>query len=328
MVASRRRVDQGVRTKVAIPRRRFVLGAAGAAAAPGLVLAQSPPHIRVVTVPIDISALPFYALDEGIFKKVGLEVEVSTLGSGAQVVAAVVGGTIDFGSGGTTSIALAHEQGIPLVIVAPAGSYTNAARPHGLVLPPDSPVRTPRDLVGKTIANAGLKTIVDVALRAWLDKNGVDPTSVKLLEMPFGAMTPALAAGRIDAADLEEPFLSGALAAGMRFFANVMDAIAPQWVEGAYFCTADYAKAHPDIVRKFADAMAMAARWGNQHPAEAWKIIDKYSHTTTPPGRRHVLYTEHLRAADFQPMIDASAKYGLLKKVFPARELFAPGFGD
>ena len=290
--------------------------------------AQSLTHISVIAVPIDISAAPFYALDEGIFKKHGLDAEVSQLGNGAQVLAALVAGKVDFGAGGTASVALAHERGLPIVMVAPSGAYSSAIRSHGLVVPADSPIRNPKDLNGKTIATAGLKTLGDVALHAWFAKTGVDAASVKLIEMPYGTMLASLSGGRVDAADLEVPYLDLALSQGARFMANVFDAIAPEWIEGAFFCTLDYAKAHPDVVKRFGDAIAEAGVWAKNNPAEAWKVLDKYTKTTTPPGRPHVVFPERLRAADIQPAIDAMAKYGLLQKAFPAKELFAPGVGD
>jgi hypothetical protein len=36
-------------------------------------------------------------------------------------------------------------------------------------------------------------------------------------------------------------------------------------------------------------------------------------------------YPERLRASELQPLIDASAKYGLLKASFPAKDIIAPG---
>lgn len=314
-----------------VARRDFLLTAGAAAllaARTRPASAQSGPKIRVVTIPIDISAEPYYAAEQGFFRAVGLDAEISVLGNGPAVVAAVVGGNIEFGSGGTTSIALARERGIPLVMVAPAGVYSPSRRTHGMVVRADSPIRTPRDLAGKTLGESGLKNIGDIALHAWLDRNGIDYASVKILEIPYPSQIAALEAGRIDAADLEQPYLDAALAQGARFFANVFDAIAPQWVEGAFFCTESYAQAHPDVIRKFADAMAKAAAWGNGHRAEAAHILAKYAHSATMPDTPLCLYTERLRAADIQPLIDASAKYGLLAKAVPAKELFAPGLGE
>lgn len=309
-------------------RREFIGGAAATTAtivALRAAEAQTETKIEVVGVPIDVSAQPYYAQNQSFFKKVGLDADVTTLGNGAQIISALLGEKIDFGAGGTTSIALAHERGLPIVIAAPAGSYSKARRTHGMVVRADSPIRRARDLAGRTAGTAGLKTLGDLCFHAWMEKNGLDPTSVNLIEMPYAAQIAALGAGRIDAADLEEPYLTAALAQGNRFFANVFDAVAPQWVEGAFFCTESYAREHPDVVRKFAAAMALAAEWGNRNPVEAWKVLDQYSHGETAPGTPHCIYTGRLHARDFQPLIDKSAEFGFIKKAFPASDLFAPG---
>lgn len=310
-------------------RARFLAAAAGlGAVSASPALAQSETHISVIAVPIDISAAPFFALDEGIFKKHGLDAEVSQLGNGAQVLAAVVAGKVDFGAGGTASVALAHERGLPVVMVAPSGAYSSAIRSHGLVVPADSPIRSPKDLNGKTIATAGLKTIGDVALHAWFAKNGVDAAGVKLIEMPYGTMLASLSGAKVDAADLEVPYLDMALAQGARFVANVFDAIAPEWIEGAFFCTLDYAKAHPDVVRRFGDAIAEAGVWAKNNPAEAWNILDKYTKTTTPPGRPHVVFPERLRAADIQRRSTPWRSTACCRRRSRRKSCLPPGTGD
>lgn len=291
-------------------------------------IAQTLTKVSMISIPIDVSGTAYYAVDMGFFKQHGLDVDIQSMQNGAAAVEAIASGKIDFGSGGTTSIALARERGIPLVMVAPSAAYSVAIRSHALVVAPDSSIKTPKDLVGKTLGSAGLKTIGDVALHAWLEKNGVDYNSVKMYELPFASMQAALMAGRIDAADLEVPYLTADLAAGDRIIGNVFDAIGSTWIEGAYFTTTAYAAAHPDVIKKFADAIAEASDWANKNPAEAWKVLDKYTNSTTPPGTKHVLYPERLTASAIQPVIDVSAKYGLLKASFPAKDLFAPGIGN
>jgi NitT/TauT family transport system substrate-binding protein len=126
----------------------------------------------------------------------------------------------------------------------------------------------------------------------------------------------------------EEPDLSEMLASDGRVLAKAYTAIAPQWILGGYFCTADFAKSHPDVVRKFADAMSEAAAWANANHAATAAILAKYGKAPLPPNVQRMYYPERLRAADLQPLIDASAKYGILKATFPARDLFAPGLGS
>lgn len=314
-------------------RRDFFAGAASASlglALPRTAAAQTLTKVRAVGVPIDVSAEPFYALDQGFFQKVGLDVEVSSLGNGSQIMAALVGGQVEFGAGGTTTICIGREKGLPIVIVAPAGAYSSKIRSHGMVVRADSPIRSARDLEGKNVAVATLTAgIADVALRAYFAREGADFSKIHELEIPYGAQAAALLSGRVDAIDLEEPYLTRALAEpNTRFMANVFDAIAPVWVEGAYFTSESYAKANPDVVRKFADAIAMAAAWANKNGPAAWDVLDKYAKTQSVRTQPHAYYPERLRVSDFQPLIDASARYGLIKRSFPAQEMFAPGLAS
>jgi len=121
--------------------------------------------------------------------------------------------------------------------------------------------------------------------------------------------------------------LSAALAEDARPLASIFAAIAPEWMEGAFFCTADYAKAHPDIVRKFVEVIAQSAVWANSHHDETAKILAKYTKIAPSPTMNRVIYKERLNAADLQLLIDAGAKYGLISNAFPASELIAPGLG-
>lgn len=289
--------------------------------------AQNATTIRIISVPIDVAAEPYYAVEMGFFKKAGLDAEISSLANGPAIIAALVSGSADFGTGGTVSIATAHQKGIPLVVVAPAGFYTAKAPSEQLVVAKTSTLTQPKDLNGKTIAVSGLKTIAEASIHAWADKNGVNFSSLKLIEMPATAMNAALAAGRIDAADLSEPVLSTALAQDARPFASAFEAIAPEWMEGAFFCTADYAKAHPDIVRKFSAVLAQTAVWANAHHDETAKILEKYTKIAPSPTMNRVTYKDRLNVADLQLLVDAGAKYGLLTSTFPASELVAPGVG-
>jgi NitT/TauT family transport system substrate-binding protein len=285
--------------------------------------AQTLVPIRIISVPIDVAAEPYYAVEMGFFKKAGLDAEISSLANGPAIIAALVAGSADFGTGGTVSIATAHEKGIPLVVVAPAGFYNSKTPSEQLVVAKTSTFTQPKDLNGKTIAVSGLKTIAEASLHAWADKNGVTFSSLKLIEMPNSAMDAALPAGRIDAADLSEPVLSTALAADARPFASIFGAIAPEWMEGAFFCTADYAKAHPDIVRKFSEVMAQSATWANSHRDDTATILAKYAKIPPLPGMGRVSYKSRLELSDLQLLIDVGAKYGLLTNAFPASELLA-----
>jgi NitT/TauT family transport system substrate-binding protein len=281
--------------------------------------------LRVAGIPIDVGAGSYYALDQGFFAKHGLDVEVTSLANGAVVAAAVAGGSLDIGDGNTVAIATAHERGIPFKLIAPSGAFNSHDPTDGVVVLDSSPYKSAKDLVGKIIGVNALRNIAEVYVRAWLDQNGVNSNQVKYVEVTFSEMGPALTTGRIDAVAPEEPMLTNLLSNGGRLIGTPGSAIAPIWVEGGFFCTTEFAAAHPDIIKKVADAIADANLWANKNPGASAAILNKYAKTPLNPKQHRCFYPPRLDARQLQPLIDATAKYGILKATFPAKDLFAPG---
>jgi NitT/TauT family transport system substrate-binding protein len=289
--------------------------------------AQAPLKLRVAGIPVDVGALSYYADQEGFFKKHGLDVDVITGQNGAAVAAAVAGGSLDIGDGNTTSVALAHQGGIPFLFIAPSGAYISKSPTSALLVLKTSPIKSAKDLVGKVIGIAGLKSVGEVAARAWLEKNGVPSDSAKYLELSYSQMGPGLESGRIDAALAEEPAVAALLDLNSRVLARPYDILAPEFLEGGYFATTDFVKAHPEIVKQFADAMAEAATWANAHHAETAAILNQVSKSTLSPNVVRIGYPPRVTPALIQPLLDASAKYGVLKSTYPSAEIIAPGVG-
>ena len=59
-----------------------------------------------------------------------------------------------------------------------------------------------------------MRGLDEIAVDSWLDKNGGDSKNVKYTEFPQNAMAEAVAAGRVDAAQIGDPALSAAIDAG------------------------------------------------------------------------------------------------------------------
>ncbi len=278
--------------------------------------------VKVASVPLDVTGNVYYAYDLGYFAKAGLDVQITTLVTGGSAAAAVAGGAVDIGTSNLVSIAQAHERGIPLVIIAPSGANSITSPLEGIIVAKNSPIKTAKDLAGKTIATTGLLNNMQVEAAAWIEKNGGDYSTLKWVEVPGIAMGPAVASGRIDAATPTEPYVSAALATGdVRLLGYVVGAISPTVIEGGYFCTADYAKAHPDVVKKFARALLQAGQWANHNHDAATAILQKYSKAPPQKTANHAIFPETFTPADLQPLLDASARYGALKASFPASDL-------
>jgi NitT/TauT family transport system substrate-binding protein len=309
--------------------RRTALAAALAgfagAAVPRLGSAQQQlATLNIATTPTDIGSEVFYAEERGFFKAAGIDAQVQVISNGAAITAAVSSGAVDVAQSNVVSLASAHQNGIDVAIIAAAGQYARKEPTSALVVAKDSPYRHAKDLNGKIIAGNGLKNITQVGAFAWLDKNGGDWTSVRFIELPFPNMAGALETGRIDAAVIAEPELSATLARGDRIIGDCYDAIAPNFLIGAWFTTGAWAKAHPDLVKRFQRAMSDAAAWANRNQAASGDLLTKYTQIIVEPGMRRSVYAEKLDPAQIQPLIDASAKYGALKASFPAGDLIAP----
>jgi NitT/TauT family transport system substrate-binding protein len=285
--------------------------------------AQTEPTLRVGTTPYDAGAQPYYAAALGYFKDAGINVEITAMSSGAAIAAAVASGAIDIAQSNIVSLASAHEKGIPFVVLAPASMYYTRFPQTALIVRSDSPVRSAKDLTGKIVGVNGLKNIAEIGADAWLDANGGSAASVKYVEIPPSATAAALSSGRIDAAVLSEPELSDALAHDTRILGSVYDAIAKQFMIGAWFTTRQFAEAHPELIRRFVNIMLTTARWANKNHAASGKILEAQTKTPVTASTKRVIYGERLDPLEIQAPIDAAARYGALKASFPAADVLA-----
>jgi len=307
--------------------RSAFLSAAGATAALALApqTARADGQLTVMTLPIDQGAQAYYAEDLGMFKRAGLDAQVLTANYGTQVAAAVAGGSVEIGQSNIMSLAAAFERGLPIALIAGAGLYSSAKPTSLMIVEKNSPLKTAKDLNGKTVAINGLKSITQISVMAWADQNGGDSDQIKFVEMPFVEMEPALASGRIDAALLADPNATTALAAGRtRPFTKAFDAIGKQFLIGGWFAKTDWINANVATVRSFANVMREAAQWGNKSAnfKQSAAILEKYTKVDVGAANR-IVYAERLDPALIQPDIDVAAKYKILKASFPASAMIS-----
>jgi NitT/TauT family transport system substrate-binding protein len=315
-------------------KRARVISAAGAAFAtiafhvPARAQATT---IRIATLPADISGAVFYAKELGYFDKAGLDVQITPLRDGGTIAAGTISGAIDIGFTGVFEVLNGRERGINFAMLAPANMHV-AAQPTAALIGvlTKGPLTTAKDLIGKTVGLNPLRGATYLAMRAWLDKNGADSTKVNYIELPLPTMPDAIAAGRVDAALLDalgDPTV-GKPGDPLRLLGCAFDAIAPSFIPSVFVSSSDWFAKHPDEARKFAAAMHDTALWANSHHAESAEILAKYTKLTVPQlqGVTRVTYGVDLTAPLIQPAIDTAAKYGIIAKVFPARDII-PKFG-
>lgn len=300
--------------------------AAAFAAAPLAAGAQGRPKLRVGGNPGESLAEGVYAYDGGFFAKVGIDAELVTLPNGGAMTEAVVAGAIDIAPSNIASIAAAHVRGLQLNLFAPSTVIASSApATTALVVLADSPIRGPKDFVGKTIGLSTVRDLQQAAVMAWLDHNGVDSRQATFAEVVPPEMMPTLTAKRVDAVMLVEPFLSASRAT-IRAVARPYDVLGNRLMTFGWIASKTWYAANAALIPKVRTALQMTARWANRdHPATA-TILAKYAGI---PREKFLTMNRQqfgdgpLDPSMIQPIIDAAAHYGFLPRDFPATELFA-----
>ena len=276
-------------------------------------------------VPVENAAQAYFAAELGLFAKARLDVDLQPLSNGGAIASAVTAGGADIGFATVIPLALAHVRGLPLVFIA-AGYISNDRLPtSALLVLPDAPIRRAPDLNGKVIGTNGLATINEYVPRAWIDAGGGDASTVRFVELPFSEMPAALASGRVDAAYVAEPFTTQAKArARVLFYGTAVTKDGD--LLGGWFATADWARAHADVVRRFANAMQQAAAWANANPAACAAILARRLKIDPQLAAsiNRTTFAERLSPPRMQASIELAARYAHFAS-FPAGELVFEG---
>jgi NitT/TauT family transport system substrate-binding protein len=269
-------------------KRRFALSAivfapvAAAASACGGeddTAASGVDAVSVGVIPI-VDVAPIYlGIEQGFFEKRDIEVELTAAQGGAAIVPGVAAEEFDFGFSNITSLLLAQSSGLPIEIVANGVASTGVeGEDFGAVMvAADSPIQTPADLATATVAVNTLNNIGDTTIRESVRLDGGDPTDIGFTEVAFPDMPAQLSAGNVDAAWVVEPFKSIIEAEGGRPVAwNYVDA-APDLTVAAYFATSELVQENPDLVQRFAEAIAESLQYATDNPDAVRDILGTYT---------------------------------------------------
>jgi NitT/TauT family transport system substrate-binding protein len=242
-----------------------------------------PTKLSVAAIAI-VDVAPLYlAKAKGFFTEQNLDLTIQNTQGGAESVPGVISGQYQFAFANVISLLLAHSKGLPLQVIA-AGNFSTG-KPEdfgGILVPAGSPIKTMKQLEGKKLAVNQIKNIGGVTVRAAMRKAGGDPDKIEFVEVRFPEMPARLGQKDIDAAWVVEPFLTVARNQG----ATVLDwnfaDTAPSLMIAAYFTTRDYAKANPDVVKRFTAAINKGLTYAAEHPDEARAILLTYTKIDKP----------------------------------------------
>lgn len=243
----------------------------------------TPVDITVGVIPI-VDVAPIYlGVQQGFFDEQALNVTLETAQGGAAIVPAVVSGQYQFGFSNVTSLILAKANGLDLKMVANGVSTTgkDGADFGAVIVKDDSPIKTAADLAGKTVAVNTLKNINTTTVNKVVRDAGGDPSTIQYTELGFPDIVAAVKNGDVEAGQVVEPFLTTALSQGMRQVVSNYAETNPNLTIAAYFTSADYASANPDIVARFTAAMNKSLAYADANPDAVRDVLTTYTKIDT-----------------------------------------------
>lgn len=286
---------------------------AGASTAGG---ATGEPEVRDITVsmlPLTHLAPFFLAEEEGFFEEAGFEnVESQFAAGGAAIIPAIVSGEVEIGYSNYVSIFLARAQGLDLTII---GENDREADDHGVYALKNSGIAGPADLAGKQVAVNTLNNIGDLAIRAVLESEGVDPGSVNFVEIPFPEMQLALEREEVDAIWVVEPFKTIIEGGGQaRLVLDLFSGPTEGFPVAGYVASSSFVEDNPNTVEAFTSSIARAVEALEQEPDRFAEIIQTYTELPEDLAKNLIMpdFPGGTDASQLQRIADLMVKYGFL----------------
>jgi NitT/TauT family transport system substrate-binding protein len=239
----------------------------------GLARGQSRTKLNVIYPAISgINAPLWYATEQNLFPKYGLDVELIYIPTALQVTRVVLTGESQIAFSGGAPVVNAVLSGADLVFI---GGVANVPAFYMMALPE---IKSVADLRGKTVGVTRFGSSTDFALRYLVQKNGFNPDKdlniLQLGGMP--ELAAALSKKLIVAAPLSAPTHIRARAAGAQPLLDMAKA-------GVYFphtaviTRRAYLKTNRDTTLNFFRAYSEGLQRFTQDKSTAKKIIQKYT---------------------------------------------------
>jgi NitT/TauT family transport system substrate-binding protein len=297
------------------------VGSAACAAAPASAASSGMTTINLNIIPIPDLAPVYVGIKEGYFKAEKLIPKITlSPGGGPAVIPAVVSGKADFGAPAWSDLILGVSKGLPLVAVAgsDAAGATNATDYQYLVTTKKSGITSLKGLAGKTIAINSLDGLGQVEVDAALAKAGVNYNSVHYVAINFPQQGAALTAGRVDAAQMVEPFITQLEGqhVGADKLIGLDYAVAPKLPVAVFLTSKSYYTSHLSVVHRFQTVIREAQQYITAHPDAARAVVPEF--TGVPASlAKHILmpyYPSTVDTSALQVLDNEMLKYGVISK--------------
>jgi NitT/TauT family transport system substrate-binding protein len=240
--------------------------------------ATSAARLQKVTLRLDWlpsqEEVPFYlAAAKGFYAQHGIDIEILDGNGSSATIQQVANKENTFGYADGGAIVTSISQGLPVKAIA---SFYRTSGGAVLSLA-DSGIKTPKDLAGKTFAGPSYDAFT-ILLPGLLRANGVDPKSVKIVNVQGNAYIPALLAGQVDATPgigWREKILAK-ISFGIDVNVMPYADYGLRLVGFSLIAHPDTIATNPDLVQEFVAASVEGLKYAKDHIEEAAAAMRKF----------------------------------------------------
>ena len=228
--------------------------------------------------PLGLNSIPWIvAKDARLFEKNGIDVDMVYIGASSVMVQSMLAGSANIaGFAGPAVIANVLNGGDIVQIAAMAPYFTQSviARPE---------IRDLRSLAGKKVGVTRFGSVTDLALRALLDRNGIQ--NVTVLQMGgFGEAVAGLSRRAIDAAVLSPPHTFRMITAGFRELVGPKElkALGTGFLTQGIAAKRTFGSTHRELVAGVIRATVEGTKYAIENEDYTKRLIGRYLSISDP----------------------------------------------
>jgi NitT/TauT family transport system substrate-binding protein len=217
-----------------------------------------------------------------------------------------------------------REQGVNVKI-----AYLGHRDGSTVMVRKDLPAKSLKDLEGRTFALPSKYSNQNLVIRKLMQDEGVDPATIRFVEMPPPDMPGALATKAIDAYFVGEPHAARAELDGSgRVLYHAKD-IWPRFISCVLVVTEKLIEERPAVVKDLVRGIAASGEWAERNRLDAAKVVSPYfrqdealvRYVLTQPPDRVSYRTLTPEDDEMQQIADMGLAAGILERRLDVRDL-------
>lgn len=267
--------------------------------------AAEPEKVTIGYCRLRISLPVFVAEGKGYFKANGLDVKLEMFDTAQPLVDALCGGKLDVAGYSAFPIVFSAQLRSGKALYYSTVLMEDDAHPVSMfVVKKDSPVKDIKDLKGKNIG-----ILPTFAYKVWLEtilqKNGIKPDEVTIVQVA-PAMTPsALESGTVDAVFTNDPAVTTSVQTGtgklLLTGAVVPETMGSPFPFASFNMTREFVEKHPETARKIIKSLDEAIDSITANQEEAKMIMADFLPDSQKPFVGHYPDALFVKSSRFSP---------------------------